>query len=83
MIHFTHGIVHENFYYGWHKKELYRLPSQSGLSHYGFKKLNQITVGNQKGYRLKKSKFSLNRLKEMTSIIDVKVYTHKSKHTPF
>jgi len=83
MIHFTRGIEYNGFSYGWSKKALYRLPSQSGRNNYGLKKLKKIRVGNTEGYRLKKDRFSMKRLQDLTAIIDIKVYPVSNKDTPF
>lgn len=74
IINFKYGFQHENFIYGWHKKELYRLPSLSGNRSYGLKKLDIIKVGNLLGYRIKGQKFSINQLKDKTVFIN-KNYT--------
>lgn len=83
IITFKYGIEHEGFYYGWFAKELYRLPSTSGRYTYGLRKLNQIIVGNQMGYRLKKDKFSMKQLYDRTMLIPkVEINIIKSKDIP-
>jgi hypothetical protein len=84
IIEFNYGIEYKGFIFGWHKKELYRLPSTSGRYSYGFKKLNAIMVGNQLGYCLKRDKFSMKKLEEKTIIIPKQTISIlKSEHLPF
>lgn len=63
---FKYGFYHEEFLYGWLKKELYRLPSTSGNKSYGLKKLSIIKVGVGEGYRLKRDKISIQQCKDRT-----------------
>jgi hypothetical protein len=84
IITFKYGIEHEGFYYGWFAKELYRLPSTSGRYTYGIRKLKQIIVGNQLGYRLKKDKFSMKQLYDRTVLIPkVEISLFDYKNRPF
>jgi len=83
MIHFKYGFFYKDFLYGWHEKELYRLPLESGKRHYPLKKLTTIDVGKQKGYRCKRDKLSMLRLKDMSIVIDKKISVIKDKDFPF
>jgi len=70
--------------FGWHKKELYRLPSEIGGRYYPLKKLNPIIVGKQLGYRCKRDKLSMAKLKGITIGIACKKVTIIShKDLPF
>ena len=84
MIHFKYGFEHKEFIFGWHKKELYRLPSESEKRNYPMKKLSIIKVGKQDGYRIKRDKFSLGQIQKMTIFIDKRIYPVENKQdTPF
>jgi hypothetical protein len=83
IINFKFGFEHKGFLFGWHKKELYRLPSVSiNNKKYGIKKLNLIDIGNTKGYRLKKDKFTVTQCVEMTRLIEEAVKTYEEKNIP-
>ena len=84
MILFLYGFEHKGFLYGWYKKELYRLPSESGIKNYSLKKLEMIKVGRQKGYRCKRDKLSLVQLRDKTIFINKKIYrVQNNKDCPF
>jgi hypothetical protein len=81
IIDFKYGFECEGFLYGWHKKELYRLPQKVG-SKYGIKKLNLIPIGNHTGYRIKRKKFTVSQCVEMTSVIEKAIKIHQDKNIP-
>jgi len=81
---FKYGFEFNGFLFGWNSKELYRLPSVSGVKHYGLKKLPQITVGNKIGYRIKREKFTIDQLKYKTQLIKpIEINILKDKDLPF
>ena len=80
---FKYGIAWQGFIYGWFKKDLYRLPSESFGRHYPLKKLKKIPVGNQTGYCLKRKKLSVSQLTDMTIIIRKKIQRINSNDVPF
>jgi hypothetical protein len=83
VIDFKYGFEYKGFLYGWHKKELYRLPSLANDNRkYGIKKLNLIEIGNSKGYRLKQDKLTVTRCVEITVMIEEAVKIYKSKNIP-
>lgn len=81
---FKNGFVYDGFTYGWNKKELYRLPSTSkDNKSYGLKKLDLIDIGFQKGYRIKRQKFTVEQLASRTVEINREVKIIKdSTHIP-
>jgi hypothetical protein len=79
IIDFKYGFEYNGFLFGWHKKELYRLPSVSKGKSYGIKKLSIIKVGNDKGYRVKREKMSIKKIVEMTLPIEVAIKLAKDK----
>ena len=84
ILDFVYGIEYKGFIYGWNKRELYRLPSESGNRSYRLKKLNTIMVGNQIGYHLKRTKFSIKQLKSMTILIPkVSINIFSSNDLPY
>lgn len=82
---FTKGFEYKGFIYGWHKRELYRLPSVSGLRTYPTKKLNAIKIGNAAGYRLKKDKRTVQQCLDMTRIFiqPIIIEAHEATEVPF
>lgn len=82
---YRYGFKYKNFTFGWFKKNLYRLPSESNLKFYPLKKLNIIDIGNKKGYRIVRDKKTIEQLQEMTEVINYKhiINGNKSEHTPF
>lgn len=83
IINFQYGFGHKGFLFRWNEKELYRLPSENGKQYYPLKKLNLIKVGNQKGYRCKRDKLSLEQLKSKTIFIGKKISIIQDKDCPF
>ena len=82
---FRYGFEHKGFVYGWCKKELYRLPSESCLKTFCLKKLNKIMIGNKEGYRVKRDKFTIEQLQAKTELFN-KYYEHNllvNKDCPF
>ena len=80
---FKYVFWHKDFLFGWHNKELYRLPSNSGKRIFGLKKLEKIPVGNKEGYRVKCDKLSIDQLEARTIVIDKEIQKIKSKDVPF
>ncbi len=83
VLNFEYGFLHKGFEYGWLNKELYRLPSTTNNRYYPFKKMSVCKVGNKTGYRCKKDKISLAKLKDKTVVINKKISVAKSKDLPF
>ena len=73
IISFKYGFEHDDFIFGWHKKELYRLPILVKGRKYGLKKLSLINVGRQQGYRVKRQKLSIEQLRQKTIFINRQV----------
>lgn len=73
ILKFNYGFNYLGFQYGWYRKELYRLPSNTGNNKYGLKKLNLIPIGNTLGYRIKRQRLSMFQLKGMTTNINIEV----------
>ena len=83
MIDFKYGFEHKGFVFGWHQKQLYRLPSANGKC-YPLKKLNEIKVGKQIGYRIRRDKFSLRQLQAKTILIYRNIFiAEKNNDLPF
>jgi hypothetical protein len=80
---FKFGFFNKSILYGWHKKELYRLPQVIGKRFYPLKKLNQIDVNNRKGYLVGSQRKSLAQLENITIFIDKKIQTIKDDDCPF
>ena len=76
---FKYGFTFEGFEYGWHKKELYRLPSTINNRTYGFKKLEEIKIGCQYGYRIKRNKFTTKQLLGKTAFISREIQVLKDE----
>lgn len=84
MLNFTYGFSYKGFTFGWLKKELYRLPMEGGNRSYPLKKLSLIKVGKQKGYIVRRQKFSLKQLKSKTILINKKLFElSNDKDLPF
>ena len=80
---FNHGFEYSGFQYGWHNKDVYRLPSVSGNNSYGLKKLNPIQVGNKTGYRIKRQKLTIEQLKAKSVFIGKEIHiVSDSKNIP-
>lgn len=83
-MYFKYGLEIEGITYGWYKKELYRLPFNSEDNrYYSTKKLNQILIRNQIGYRLSGKRYTLNKLKNLTKLINLKEEILISNDLPF
>lgn len=80
---FNFGFIRNGVPYGWYKKELYRLPFERKGRAYSFKKLDQIMVGNNPGYRVAGQKKTIDQLKELTHTVDWSYSVIKNNNTPF
>ena len=60
---FVFGFEYNGILYGWNKKELYKIPS--------LRKLNQIMIGNQVGYRLSGKRIKISDLEPITIKINI------------
>jgi hypothetical protein len=69
---FRYGVEWKGYMFGWFEKELYRLPIKAEKNLL-LKKLNPIKVGKRIGYRLRRDKLSVEQIKSMTKVINVKV----------
>jgi len=81
---FTYGFEFEGISYGWLKKELYRFPytNKKNMA-FGFKKMNQIIIGNKVGYRLSSKKRTIEQLESITNNVDYTYIKVTSKDCPF
>lgn len=81
---YKYGFFYKNVKYGWHNKELYRLPYTND-SNYSFcvKKLNPIIIGNKVGYRIGGDRKTIEQLKSITIPINHVEHEIKSKDVPF
>jgi hypothetical protein len=73
VIRFSYGFTYKGMLYGWYRKELYRLPTKVGDRQYGVKKLTQIMVGCQIGYRIKRDRKTIEQLRQKTVILNEEV----------
>ena len=81
-IEFKYGFEFEGFLFGWHKKELYRLPSlSSDGKKLSIKKLKLHYNINSKSYRIKSKKIPVDKCVAMTLKIEdaIKMYKEKNK----
>jgi hypothetical protein len=63
---FEYGFAINGIFYGWHEKQLYRLPSKIGNRYYGFRQVKPIKVGNKIGYRVNRQTKSIDQLRGIT-----------------
>jgi hypothetical protein len=82
-IEFKIGFEFRGIKYAFHKKQLYRLPFQSGFRYYGLKVIQQISVGNLPGYRCAREKLSINKIKGLLKQVDWKVEEPTRECLPF
>lgn len=82
---FTKGFEINGMLYGWHRKELYRLPSEIGLRYYPLRQLPVIKIGNKSGYRFKQKKQTfeqcLSRTRQLIKPVIVEQFIDEK--TPF
>jgi hypothetical protein len=82
---YKYGFYYKNFNFGWYKKKLYRLPSESKKNNYPLKQMDIIPVGKKEGYRIVRDKKTIDQLMEMTELINFKhiINGKDSEDTPF
>lgn len=78
-IRFNYGLFHDGKIYGWHEKELYRLPQMIGKRFYPKKKCAKWNDG----YFLGSDRKSKAQLKSMTVVIDKEIQEIESSDCPF
>jgi hypothetical protein len=79
IIHFKFGFEFNGLMYGWHKKELYRLPTTKNNRHYTLMKVGRYANGYYVGRRMKSDAI----VKSMTRFINVKVEIIEDDQMPF
>lgn len=79
IINFKFGFEFNGFIYGWHKKELYRLPTTKGNRSYTLIKVGTYEGGYYVGRRMKSNR----QVKAMTHYINKKVEIIESDDLPF
>lgn len=70
ILNFKYGFTYKELNFGWKDKVLYRLPSFTKMKSYPLKKLDLISIGNKKGYRVNRDKKTIKQLMEITEKID-------------
>jgi glutaredoxin-related protein len=86
IIEINHGFVHSGMLFGWHKKQLYRLPQMFNKRSYTFKKVNifHCKKRNKKFYQCYKSDLTLEQVKQKTVVIPkVVINIVESEDCPF
>ena len=80
-----YGVSYNGILYGWHEKELYRLPINIGSRYFGLKKLSKVKVGNNYGYRLSQKAYTISQLQEITCLLVEPFIINeiKNESTPF
>lgn len=64
---FKFGFEYKGVRYGWHKKNLYRLPFvSSNNKNYDLKVIYPFVIGSTLCYNIQRDKLTINRLKGMT-----------------
>lgn len=74
------GFEYANKRYVWHKKELYRMPFNSGFRYFGVLKCAKWV---DKGYILGSQRKSFAQLKSMTVDVEWQLPIEKHVDTPF
>lgn len=84
ILNFKYGFYINSQPYGWLNKELYRLPyiNESKMS-FPLKKLEQIIIGNNVGYRVGGKKKTIQQLELITNNINVRYNSIKDADCPF
>ena len=80
---FKYGFIYKEFVYGWWKKELYSLPQTVNQRSYAMRKLEQIMIGNNVGYRIGGDKKTIDQLEVLTTIYNHFVPKVKDLDLPF
>ena len=86
IIEINHGFVHSGMLFGWHEKELYRLPQMFNGRSYGFKKVNifHCKKRNKQFFQCYKSDLTLDQVKHKTVVIPkVVINIVNSEDCPF
>ncbi len=82
-INFNYGFTFNEVNYGWHKKQLYRLPFNRKNRSYGVKIITPVLIGSTVCFNVQRNKVTINRLKEITKKVDWKIEEIKSDDCPF
>jgi hypothetical protein len=67
---FKYGLIYMGVQYGWHKKQLYRLPFTRNNRSYNLKLINPIVIGSTTCYNLQRNKVTIKRIETLTTKID-------------
>jgi hypothetical protein len=83
VIYFKYGFMYKEVQYGWNNKKLYRLPYMKNNKSYGFKEIPFYCFKTTIIYNVQRTKLTINRLKIITTPIDVKIEIIESSDCPF
>jgi len=61
-----YGFEINGFMYGWHSKELYKLPCVIGKRSYGLRLIKKQIIGSTPCYSIQGKKVTVNKLKGLT-----------------
>ena len=67
---YKYGFEYKGIIFGWHKKELFRISKHIKGRSYSKKKLTQIMIGNNVGYRICGDRKTIDQLSDLTYIIN-------------
>lgn len=80
---FKYGFEFNRLKYGWHKKELYRLPCLIGARYYSLKKMKSHLIGTTLCWNIYKHKMTKNQLEKLTVKVNWKIESLKNSDVPF
>lgn len=82
-MYFKYGFKYKNVMYGWNNKKLYKLPYVSGKRSYSLKEIPYYCFKSTIVYNIQRTKLTMNRLKQLTSEININLETIKKLGCPF
>lgn len=83
VFNFKFGFTYKGIPYGFKDKKLYRLPYTKNLRSYSLKEIQPHLVNGLTCYNCARTKITINRLKQLTEPIDVKVTIYKNNDLHF
>lgn len=82
-MHFRYGFEYLEVRYGWNKKQLYRLPFTRNNRSFDLKLINEIVIGSTTVYNIQRKKFTINKIKSITTNVDWNVEIIEKQICPF
>lgn len=79
---FSYGFELNGIKYGWHRRHIYRLPYHDGKRFFSLREIKPFRTGTAVCYNIKKVKYTMGRLKTLTTKVQWEVNNISNQDVP-